>query len=184
MLFPGRKLIETEEHKPAIIKHYITPNIETVEYEIKPFKVLDQLFEKILVKNKRDINKCNDGIYPLISQATKHNGISKFIDVYDFDFEENVITVSNDNAGVSYVQTGKFSLTKDIHLLKLKPEYKYLNDLLHFIALIMTIQFSKNYEWGLGLNSTCLNREYIRLPTIDGKITLEAIEAFIHHPHN
>ncbi|MGI5841518.1 MAG: N-6 DNA methylase, partial [Patescibacteria group bacterium] len=109
---------------------------------------ITELFEFVKIKNKENINKCNEGPYPLIGQSSLNNGIVKYIDHYEFDTTDPLISVSHDNGGFCFIQKGKFAMTEKMHLLKLTDEYKHISEHeLRHITFLMTQKFTKTYSY-------------------------------------
>ena len=75
---------------------------------------------KIDKDNIFQINNSQDGIYPLISSTSNNNGISKFINSYSIDIPECITVARNGTTGSCFYQSGKFAITTDIIILKLK----------------------------------------------------------------
>ena len=100
--------------------------------------------EKLEVSGVTDFEEVN-----LISASTKNNGVSDRVESENY-FPANLITVSSNGAvGDAFYQSEKFSVTGDVHVLKLKFN---LNP---FIALFLTTiieqeKFRFNYgrKWG------------------------------------
>lgn len=126
---------------------------------------IDELFEVVPIKNKENIAKCKEGIYPLIGQSSFNNGIVKYIDHYEFDTNEALVSISHDNGGFAFVQKGKFAMTEKMHLMKLTDKYKHLTeDDLIYIAFLMTQKFTKLYSYSTKLNNSRLMNETVILP--------------------
>ena len=138
--------------------------------KVTTYKITD-LFEYIS-KGKHQINKTNNGIYPLISATIFNNGIVKYIDSYSF--EENLITVSTVD-GTSFVQNGKFSATSSVHILK--PIHKDIDYLI--VTKLMTKKFNKIYHWGYTLSIERLMTEEINY--IDVKYNINDFIKYINN---
>lgn len=53
----------------------------------------------------------NNGLYPVYSSQTKHDGILGYIDTYDFDTEQLTWTTDGVNAGTIFLRSGKYNCT-------------------------------------------------------------------------
>lgn len=82
-----------------------------------------------------------DGEYPVITNRLHNNGISRFIE--SFDFDEPLISVNSlpPALGMCRVQTGKYSVMKNVHLLRLKNKYEQLKPVLINLCACMNITF-------------------------------------------
>lgn len=182
---------QTDSASPANMEHMeymeymeyptlaIKTDLSTKQFKLEQFKISD-LFEYVIVRHREHISNSSSGNNLLISQKNENRAIAKYINNYEFEEHNNVyVSVSCNTGGFSYVQTGRFSLTEKMHLLKLRDTK--LSPLLHFIAYIMTSKFTTNYGWHPGLSKNWLMESYIILPTIDGNITNESIESFISY---
>lgn len=129
---------------------------------MQTLKIKD-VFKRVEVKQKEEISRCNDGIYPLIGQSGSNNGVVKYIDHYEFDLDYPVITVSS-VGGITFKQQGKFSLTGGIHLLKFRPEYKYLESYASIVAFILNSKFTKKYSYAIQANANRLAEEEFEIP--------------------
>ena len=128
---------------------------------------VSELFERVNVKDYTE--KLPKGPYPLISSSGKNNGVMGYVNVFSYDTQgKNVLTVGGGGVGHTFVQNGKFAVfgRKNNHVLRLKPEYEYLNDALGYIAIIMTKKFTQKYTYSYKLNSSRLMAEKIHLPVI------------------
>ena len=142
--------------------------IKLVERLLKPtnmrtFKIGD-MFE-IVKGPKRDVNASKPGEFPLISATTKNNGIVAHIDAYDYD--TNCLTVANVGNGAGYVfhQSGKFSITGNMKIIKLKLHYDHEDKLYELFAKCMTAQLSPKYSYCNVLSNEKLLNETIQIPS-------------------
>lgn len=119
------------------------------------------------------------GKYPLISRSETDNGITSYTD--DYKYDGNYITVAGDSSAPVFVQEGRFDVTVKVYVLKLLKKYEYLEQYLGCIAFIMRCQFkTKGYSYSNGINSQRLMNETISLPTIDGKINENLLNAYVY----
>lgn len=99
---------------------------------------------------KRIIYECNevapDKGYPLISASCKNNGISCYIDQFDYEGQYLSITKNGVGAGTAFYQNGKFSITSDVLLFKFIQEIE--NELIYkrFVD-ILTSQLSVRFDY-------------------------------------
>ena len=128
---------------------------------------LNDTFQTVLIKDLFEyvgrgsikINNSKEGPYALISATSQNNGIIKYIDSYKF--EGDLVTVSIDGSiGYTFIQHGKFNTTSHIHVLR--PLFK---DNLEIICAIMTLKFSKKYNWSNKLTKQYLMNESIDIPS-------------------
>ena len=107
------------------------------------------------------IKKSQDGIYPLISLSAFDNGIVKFIDLYSIDITECITIARNGTTGSCFCQNGKFAITTDIIILKLKED-KTLD--LKLFSILVTYFLTKKYNWSNKLVNKKLTEEIIYYP--------------------
>lgn len=133
---------------------------------MKEFKISD-LFNHCGTGKISSIDKCNNGIYPCISGTINNNGITKYIDTYDYDGVYITIPAVSD-IFKCYVQHGKFAARSSVNVLNLKPEYKYLEPSLGLIAFIITLHIeTAGYSYhGCNLTRERLVNEVIELPVV------------------
>ena len=131
---------------------------------------IDELFEYYEKGKVSSLSKCENGPYPCISCTKSNNGIAKYINTYDYDTDElgfPLLTVPGDgDIYRCFVQTGKFSATTDVHILKLKDER--LNKCNVLLSFIMSLRFGDGtYEYHKRkLNKERLMNETIMLPVV------------------
>ena len=147
---------------------------------------ISDIFELEKIKGYKT-SELKDGPYPLIMSKADTNGISKYVDKYSYDTEEQnhskVITVPiTGSVGYCFVQSGKFCISDDVppNCLKLKPEYQFLQSSLGLLAYLMTQKFTRIYNYSTKLNNARLMNETISLPTIDGKINENLLNAYVY----
>ena len=130
--------------------------------------------------NRTQSDLSADGKYPLIGRSELLNGIVGYTDKYDLD--GTYISVAGDSAAPCFVQRGKFAVGVKMYILKLKPEYEYLEEALTALAFNMTLSFKYKYSWNTGINQQHLMNEsipnipYVRDPrTNEWKIDVGAL---------
>ena len=126
-------------------------------------KISDYI-EIVNVENTYEIKKSLDGIYPLISSTSKNNGVAKFIDSYSIDIPECITIARNGTAGSCFYQSGKFAITTDVLILKLK-EGKTLD--LKLFSVLVTYFLTKKYDWSNKLVNKKLTEEIIYYPIVE-----------------
>ena len=132
------------------INEFLNDNFKTV--------LIKDLFEYV-GRGSIKINDAKEGPYSLISATSQNNGVIKHIDSYKF--EGDLITVSIDGSiGYTFIQHGKFNTTSHIHVLR--PLFK---DNLEIICAIMTLKFSKKYNWPESFTKDKLMNESIDIPS-------------------
>lgn len=125
---------------------------------------ISDYFELVNVENTYEIKKSLDGIYPLISSTSKNNGVAKFIDSYSIDIPECITVARNGSAGSCFYQSGKFAITGDVVILKLK-EGKTLD--LKLFSVLVTYFLTKKYDWSNKLINKKLTEEIIYYPIVE-----------------
>ena len=120
------------------------------------------------------IKKSRNGIYPLISSSANNNGISKFINSYSIDISECITVARNGTKGSCFYQSGKFAITTDIIILKLKGEnglktnssFSERNNFLDLklFSVLVTYFLTKKYNWSNKLSNDKLIEEIIYYP--------------------
>ena len=110
------------------------------------------------------IKKSRVGIYPLISSSAFDNGIAKFINAYSIDISECITVARNGTAGSCFCQNGKFAITTDVIILKLKED-KMLD--LKLFSVLATYFLTKKYSWSNKLPIDKLLEEIIYYPIVE-----------------
>ena len=131
---------------------------------------ISELFEYYDSGKNNSLAESKEGPYPCVSCSAYNNGISKYIDTYDYDTDKlgfSLLTVPG-TADVFYcfAQSGKFSARTGVHLLKLKN--KSLDGMLGLIGYLMSQEFSNGkYSYHSGaITKERLMNETITLPVI------------------
>ena len=125
---------------------------------------ISDYFELVNVENTYEIKKSLDGIYPLISSTSKNNGVAKLINSYSVDIPECITVARNGSAGSCFYQSGKFAITGDVIILKLK-EGKSLD--LKLFSVLVTYFLTKKYNWSNKLINKKLTEEIIYYPIVE-----------------
>ena len=125
---------------------------------------ISDYFEIVNVENTYEIKKSLDGIYPLISSTSKNNGVAKLIDSYSVDIPECITVARNGTVGSCFYQSGKFAITGDVIILKLK-EGKSLD--LKLFSVLVTYFLTKKYNWSNKLINKKLTEEIIYYPIVE-----------------
>ena len=125
---------------------------------------INDYFEIVNVENTYEIKKSLDGIYPLISSTSKNNGVAKFIDSYSVDIPECITVARNGTVGSCFYQSGKFAITGDVVILKLKKG-KTLD--LKLFSVLVTYFLTKKYDWSNKLVNKKLTEEIIYYPVVE-----------------
>ena len=160
----NKYMIEKDYSKLSKECEYFKDKVDSLENikfkEWVEIKISDY-FDFVDVENTFEIKKSCDGIYPLISSTSKNNGIAKFIDSYSIDIPECITVARNGTAGSCFYQSGKFAITGDVVILKLK-EGKTLD--LKLFSVLVTYFLTKKYDWSNKLSTKKLNKEIIYYP--------------------
>ena len=154
-----KKNIQSDENASDIIFNE-TDNIERL---FEPIRVGD-MFE-IVKGPKRSVSTSKPGEFPLISATTKNNGVTSHID--DYDYDENCLSVAcgGNGAGYTFHQSGKFSITASMKIIKLKQHYDHEDKLYELFAKCMTAQLSPKYSFTNILSNEKLLNESIQIPS-------------------
>ena len=154
------------------------------DVEMTDIKISD-LFELVDVKGYK-LNDLSDGDYPLIMSGGVNNGISRYVDKFSYDATEHpVITnASTGTVGSCFVQYDKFCIGESSShpptVIKLKPSHQYLESCLGLLAFLMTRKFTQKYNYSTLLNNARLMKETITLPTIEGKLNANLLNAWVY----
>ena len=153
--------------------------IEDTEYiekikvkEWKKLKITDY-FEIVKIESKKifTITETEDGDIPLISSSKLNKGISKYINDFSVDIQEDFLTIAkNGSVGYCFVRNGKVAVTTDVLILKLKENKKSEFEDLHYLSLIFTDYFSKNYNYSNKVNLTVLKNTTLNYPIIENEL--------------
>ena len=153
----------SEKHKEFADKIDNLRNIKLKEWvEIN----IGEYFNIIKVGKDKifQIKKSQSGIYPLISSSANNNGIAKFIDSYSIDIPECITVARNGTVGSCFYQSGKFAITTDVIILKLKKD-KTLD--LKIFSVLVTYFLTKKYSWSNKLSIDKLIEEIIYYPIVE-----------------
>jgi len=122
---------------------------------------VDELFELVNGIKDMDRNTMKPGPYPLVSSSGVNNGFIDFVDSYNYD-GTYISYARTGTVGSCFVQRGKFMLLNHSNgLLKLKDEYKYLDEALVVLAFTMTLHFRGLYKYSTLLSNDRLMNEVI-----------------------
>lgn len=129
---------------------------------------LSELFEQVKVKKVKDVNKVNNGCFPLVSASRFNNGISQYIDAYDIDgLYITVVSTGDGGAGYCFVQNGKFSVASSVLVFKPKLDYSNRLNELKLISCIISHQLHKIYSRTVSLTNERFLKEVINYPSQD-----------------
>ena len=149
------------------------------EVEMKEIK-MSEIFEGIEGIKDIDRSTLHSGPYPLVSSSGTNNSIIDYVDKYNYE-GIYISFARSGTVGSCFVQTGKFEvLNHSTGLIKLKEECKYLESCLGLLAYIMTNKFTRIYNYSTLLNNSRLMKETISLPTLDGKINENLLNAYVY----
>ena len=153
------------------------PLPEDLKCEFRDVRI-DELFEYAGKGKEHAYNNLPTGKYPFISNSAHNNGIVCYVDYYDFD--GTYITVTSDgSAGKCFIQRGKFAVQDTVNVLKLKPEYQFLEECLSSLAFAMTMEFRMKYSYSNKLyrerlmNETISSIPYCQDPTDPTKMIID-----------
>ena len=159
------KIIElTEEFKNKIKE---INNLKVKEWkEIK----ISEYFDIIKPKKIFKISQTEDGEYPLISSTSLNNGITKYINDYSIELNECLTIARNGSVGFCFYQTGKFGITTDIIIIKLKENLILNSDLnldLKLFSVLTTYYLTKKYNYSNKISIDKLKNEIINYPILE-----------------
>ena len=138
-------------------------NMNIISY--KKITIKDIAEKQKLIKKVFKINEMDNGDYPLISSSMFNNGITKYINDYNYDCQNNnIISIArNGSVGYCFVQTGKIGITTDIILLKIIDETidKYI------LSILLTYYLTSRYNYGNKLTIDKLLNTIIDYPIFE-----------------
>ena len=150
-------------------------NISYIEYikigEVKEWKQIkiSDYFDIVKPKKIFKISQTEDGEYPLISSTSLNNGITKYINDYSIELNECLTIARNGSVGYCFYQTGKFGITTDIIIIKLKENLNLNSDLnldLKLFSVLTTYYLTKKYNYSNKISIDKLKNEIINYPII------------------
>ena len=150
-------------------------NISYIEYikigEIKEWKEIkiSDYFDIVKPKKIFKISQTEDGEYPLISSTSLNNGITKYINDYSIELNECLTIARNGSVGYCFYQTGKFGITTDIIIIKLKENLNLNSNLnldLKLFSVLTTYYLTKKYNYSNKISIDKLKNEIINYPII------------------
>ena len=123
----------------------------------------DVILELVNVKKRFQVDTSEKGKYPLITRASKNNGITKFINDYSIDF--NCFTIAP-SGSVGYCFYHPYPIAVDglLKVFKLKSDVD-INP--HLIALIITNTLINKYSYTNGLTITKILNQIIKIPIFE-----------------
>lgn len=174
-------LIVTSQSDKDIMKDILIKDIQNIESSSS----LQNIFEYII--NEKQINKSlhfvhlleyfeivkcktltinekEEGEYPIYSASQNIEAV-RYINEYTIDTknEKYIQLTRNGSIGYCFVRCGKFSITQDNYLLKLKSDYKNIIDL-DINSKLLTIQISNmNFDYSNKLTKTRLQELEVNL---------------------
>ena len=131
--------------------------------EWKQIKI-DDYFDIIKPKKIFKISQTKDGEYSLISSTSLNNGITKYINDYSIELNECLTIARNGSVGFCFYQTGKFGITTDIIIIKLKKD---LNLDLKLFSVLTTYYLTKKYNYSNKISIDKLKNEIINYPILE-----------------
>ena len=134
--------------------------------EWKQIKISDY-FDIVKPKKIFKISQTEDGEYPLISSTSLNNGITKYINDYSIELNECLTIARNGSVGYCFYQTGKFGITTDIIIIKLKENLNFdLNLDLKLFSVLTTYYLTKKYNYSNKISIDKLKNEIINYSII------------------
>ena len=130
--------------------------------EWKQIKISDY-FDIVKPNKIFKISQTEDGEYPLISSTSLNNGITKYINDYSIELNECLTIARNGSVGYCFYQTGKFGITTDIIIIKLKENLN-LNLDLKLFSVLTTYYLTKKYNYSNKISIDKLKNEIINYP--------------------
>lgn len=158
---------------PPSCRALIDKGLHISLYEWKKFKLRD-LFE--FSKGDVIIDKCEEGIVPLISSTSKNNGISSYVNS-DNIINENVITLAvNGSIGECFYQPLPFCATTDIAILL--PKFHLTPYVALFLCTVIKMEKFR-FNYGRKWNMDRLERTVIKLPALDNEPYWQFMENYV-----
>lgn len=144
-------------------------NIINCDKKLKQFnKFIIKDYFIIVKPNKTfQVETSKTGEYPLITRSSLNNGITKFINEYSFDGEnQQFITVApSGSTGATFYHKYKFAVDNIIKTLT--PLIKMTEEQINIWTIMMNYQFTKKYSYTNGLSINKLLNEEIYIPEIE-----------------
>ena len=157
------KIIELTENFKINVQKF--NNLKVKEWnQIK----ISEYFDIVKPKKIFKISQTENGEYPLISSTSLNNGITKYINDYSFELNECLTIARNGSVGYCFYQTGKFGITTDIIIIKLKENLN--SDLkldLKLFSVLTTYYLTKKYNYSNKISIDKLKNEIINYPILE-----------------
>ena len=156
-----------ENLNKLIIKHQ--EDIKKLDdLKVKEWKEIkiSEYFDIVKPKKIFKISQTEDGEYPLISSTSLNNGITKYINDYSIELNECLTIARNGSVGYCFYQTGKFGITTDIIIIKLKENLN-LNLDLKLFSVLTTYYLTKKYNYSNKISIDKLKNEIINYPILE-----------------
>ena len=157
------KIIELTENFKINVQKF--NNLKVKEWnQIK----ISEYFDIVKPKKIFKISQTENGEYPLISSTSLNNGITKYINDYSFELNECLTIARNGSVGYCFYQTGKFGITTDIIIIKLKENLNSnLNLDLKLFSVLTTYYLTKKYNYSNKISIDKLKNEIINYPILE-----------------
>ena len=157
------KIIELTENFKINVQKF--NNLKVKEWnQIK----ISEYFDIVKPKKIFKISQTENGEYPLISSTSLNNGITKYINEYSVELNECLTIARNGSVGYCFYQTGKFGITTDIIIIKLKENLN--SDLkldLKLFSVLTTYYLTKKYNYSNKISIDKLKNEIINYPILE-----------------
>ena len=127
--------------------------------ELRTVNIRD-IFE--IAPKLKNVKYTDNAEYPFISCSGHNNGVSKYVNYYEYDGVYMTVATNGSLNGTCFVQNGKFAVASDVIVLKLQDEYNYLGHAMFQLSFMLTFQINMKYSY-----SYKCNRERLMNETID-----------------
>jgi Type I restriction modification DNA specificity domain len=142
--------------------------------EWQAFKI-GELFEKISTNN---VIKNTAGDLPATTATLSNNQIGRYISRQNATILKNVFSATANGFGKVFYQSKEFTVLQDSYAFKFINSNIKIEKIQSFIVTTLNKVFLK-YDWGNKSGWERIKTETIQLPTTNGKIAFEFMEAFI-----
>lgn len=145
--------------EPKLLSFFNNDDLYKVRYENLN---INEVFEIITGIRRDKTDTLKPGIYPLVSSSGVNQGIIKYVDKYNYE-GTCISWARSGTVGACFVHTGKIELDcESTRLLRLKPEYQFLEPVLYELAHMMTERFMTKYSYSdMKLSKGAMEQEVI-----------------------
>ncbi|WP_306511456.1 restriction endonuclease subunit S [Dialister invisus] len=156
-------------------------NVQWGEYRI------GDLFEKLKTNNLKmkvsDLSpkKTADFTLPVLTAGIENQGLNNYAPRDNATILKNVISISANgaNTGATFYQNKEFTVLQDAYAISFKGEYIPNDNQYLFLTSAITKSIYGSFAWTDKAGWEKVKKEFIQLPTKNGKIDFEFMNAYI-----